>query len=148
MDALDLILLGRRLTKIGEEVMRAGSVGSPPAGPTLVMKDVMSHPGSAISEITARTGLPQSYVSTSVARLSEQGLVLAAADPDDGRRTLVRPHPAHLRRVGKKAAVSADAALARALGLVSEREAQKTIGLLDDLLARLVPSGPHPLRDG
>jgi DNA-binding MarR family transcriptional regulator len=148
MDALDLILVGRRLTKIGEEVMRAGTAGSPPAGPTLVMKDVLAHPGSSISAITRRTGLPQSYVSTSVARLSEKGMVETVADPADGRRTLVRPSPAHLRQVGKKAAVSADAELVRALGPVSETEAQATIDLLNHLLTVLVPSGPHPLRDG
>jgi DNA-binding MarR family transcriptional regulator len=148
MDALDLIVLGRRLTKIGEEVMRGGASASPPAGPTLVMKDVVAHPGSAISEITHRTGLPQSYVSTSVARLREKGLVATVADPLDGRRTLVRPDPDHLRQAGRKAAISADAAVARALGPVSEQEAKKTIALLEDLVTVLAPNGSHPLRDG
>jgi DNA-binding MarR family transcriptional regulator len=111
------------------------------------MKDVMAHPDSAISEITARTGLPQSYVSTSVARLSEKGFVQTVTDPADGRRTLVRPDPEHMRRVGEKAAVSADAALVAALGPVSEREGQETITFLDGLVTALVPSRSHPLRD-
>src|SRR4029077_6957323 len=95
MNALDLIVLGRQLTKIGEEVLRgsgdpagqdAGGHGQRPArasgrpgqapflppGPSLVLGDVFAHPGSSITAITARTGLPQSYVSESVARLRSQ----------------------------------------------------------------------------
>src|SRR4029077_5693015 len=98
MNALDLIVLGRQLTKIGEEVLRgsgdpagqdAGGHGERPARATgrprqapsrltrrtLVVRDVFAHPGSSITDITARTGLPQSYVSESVARLRSQGIL-------------------------------------------------------------------------
>src|SRR5580693_7809367 len=126
MNALDLIVLGRQLTKIGEEVLRgsgdpagqdAGEHGERPVqasgrprqasgrpgqapghprqapflptGPSLVLRDVFAHPGSSITDITARTGLPQSYVSESVARLRSQGILETSADPADRRRTLV-----------------------------------------------------------
>ena len=67
--AFDLIVLGRQLARIGETVMRGQA---PPAQPTIagmVLADVFAHPGSSISEITARTGMPQSHVSETVARL-------------------------------------------------------------------------------
>ena len=63
-------------------------------------------------DVTARTGLPQSYVSESVARLRDQGIVETSADPADGRRTLVRVTAEHPRTVAAKGAVPVDAALA------------------------------------
>ena len=72
MDAIDLIMLGRRLTRIGEETMRGSKEVPLPTGPTLVLQDVLTHPDSSISEVTARTALPQSYVSESVARLRDR----------------------------------------------------------------------------
>ncbi len=116
MDALTLIELGRRLAKIGEEALRGGSGPPMPTGRSLVLRDVFAHPGSSISDITARTGLPQGYVSESVAGLREQGLVEKTADPADGRRTLVRISPDHPPTVAQKGAVPVDAALMAVLG--------------------------------
>lgn len=86
-----------------------------PNGPSLVLKDVFGHPGAAITEIAERTALPQSYVSESVARLREQGVVAAAVDPADGRRRLITVTARHARRVARRAEVSVDATLAAAL---------------------------------
>ena len=116
MNALDLIMLGRQLTKIGEEVLRGSKAQAMPTGPSLVLRDVFAHPGSSITDVTARTGLPQSYVSESVARLRDQGIVETSADPADGRRTLVRVTAAHPRTVAAKGSAPVDAALAAALG--------------------------------
>ena len=65
-----------------------------PASVRSVLLDVAQHPGSSVTEITARTGFPQSQVSASVARLAESGAVVTSPDPRDRRRTLVRPAPA------------------------------------------------------
>lgn len=177
MNALDLIMLGRQLTKIGEDVLRrpgdasgpgdtgrrdttgrggragaraggtSGSGSGPvmPNGPSLVLRDVFAHPGSSISDITGRTGLPQSYVSESVARLRDQGIVETAADPADGRRTLVRVSAGHPRTVAAKGMASADAALAEALG-EPEGGAAEIIGTLERLATRLRPASPGPIR--
>jgi DNA-binding MarR family transcriptional regulator len=172
VDALDLIMLGRQLTKIGEEVMR-GSKPPPteaaqtqatqtqatqtqapqtqapfmPTGPSLVLRDVFANPGSSITDITARTGLPQSYVSESVARLRGQGILQTSADPADGRRTLVRVSDQHPRTVAAKGSVPVDAALAAALG---EPDGGATvteiIGTLNALAARLASETPGPIR--
>ena len=182
MNALDLIMLGRQLTKIGEEVLRrpgdvagpgdtadrrdtagrggragarAGGTSGPgsgpvmPNGPSLVLRDVFAHPGSSIRDITGRTGLPQSYVSESVARLRDQGIVETAADPADGRRTLVRVSAGHPRTVAAKGMASVDAALAEALGKPGgepEGGAAEIIETLERLAARLRPASPGPIR--
>jgi DNA-binding MarR family transcriptional regulator len=175
VDALDLIMLGRQLTKIGEAVLRrpgdatgpgdtadrldttgragawaggtSGSGSGPvmPNGPSLVLRDVFAHPGSSITDITGRTGLPQSYVSESVARLRDQGIVETAADPADGRRTLVRVSAGHPRTVAAKGMASVDAALAEALG-EPEGGAAEIIETLERLAARLRPASPGPIR--
>jgi DNA-binding transcriptional ArsR family regulator len=182
MNALDLIVLGRQLTKIGEEVLRgsgdpagqdAGGHGERPAqaagqdaggraaraagrrrqasflpaGPSLVLRDVFAHPGSSITDITSRTGLPQSYVSESVARLRSQGILETSADPADGRRTLVRVSAGHPRTVAAKGSAPVDGALAAALGepdggpVVAE-----IVAALSALAERLRPESPGPIQ--
>jgi DNA-binding MarR family transcriptional regulator len=144
MYALDLIMLGRQLTKIGEEVLRGSAHRSMPAGPSLVLRDVFAHPDSSITDVTARTGLPQSYVSESVARLRDQGIVETSADPADGRRTLVRVTAEHPRTVAAKGSVPVDAALAAALG--NPADAGEVVGMLTALAERLRPESPGPIR--
>jgi Winged helix DNA-binding domain len=198
MNALDLIMLGRQLTKIGEEVLRGSGgqgaggpsaggqgaggqgaggpsaggqgaggraaggsgMGGPdaggegeraalvmPAGPSLVLRDVFAHPGSSISDITGRTGLPQSYVSESVARLRGQGILETSTDPADGRRTLVRVSAEHPRTVALKGSASVDGALAAALGEPEAGpEVTEIIGTLTALAERLRPESPGPIR--
>lgn len=155
MNALDLIVLGRQLTKIGEEVLRGPgarpgrTAAAPflPIGPSLVLRDVFAHPGSSISDITARTGLPQGYVSESVARLRGQGILETSADPADGRRTLVRVPARHPRTVAAKGSASVDGALAAALGQsAGGPEVAEIIATLAALAERLRPDSPGLIR--
>ena len=170
MNALDLIVLGRQLTKIGEEVLRgsgdpagqdAGGHGERPAqasgrprqasflptGPSLVLRDVFAHPGSSITDITARTGLPQSYVSESVARLRSRGILETSADPADGRRTLVRVSAGHPRTVAVKGSAPVDGALAAALGEPDGGPAvAEIVATLSALAERLRPESPGPIQ--
>jgi DNA-binding MarR family transcriptional regulator len=145
MDALELIMLGRRLARIGEEAMRGGQAPAPPAGHALVLRDVLAHPGSSVSDITARTGLAQSIVSKAIARFGQQGIVQTDADPADGRRTLARVTARHLADVRRKGALRADEALAAALG---ERDPAAVAGIvsgLEALAARLHSDGRGPV---
>jgi hypothetical protein len=185
MNALDLIVLGRQLTKIGEEVLRgsgdpagqdasglgrrpAGTSGQGaggrgerpgrtsgdprqapflPTGPSLVLRDVFAHPGSSITDITGRTGLPQSYVSESVARLRGQGLLETSADLADGRRTLVRVSAGHPRTVAAKGSAPVDGALAAALGEPDGGPAvAEIVATLSALAERLRPESPGPIQ--
>ncbi|MBO2460378.1 MarR family transcriptional regulator [Actinomadura violacea] len=117
MNGVELFLLGRTLMKIGEEAMPAPRGG--PAGGTrailIVLSDIVGHPGSAIGEIAERTGLPQSQVSTAVARLRKTGSVVAEPDPDDRRRSLVRKADEDSDRVAEVRSTTIDAALTAAL---------------------------------
>ena len=164
MEALDLILLGRRLAKIGESVLRGGAAPEQPTGAGLVLRDVLAHPGSPISQITARTGLPQSYVSATVSRLRERGVVESGPDPQDGRRTLVSVAPGHPAAVARAGEASADDALRAAFaggvgngagagaGIgtgagagADPKRAAALIKVLEELARLLKPAEPGPI---
>jgi len=151
MEALDLIVLGRQLARLGERAMRAddprddgvAALGATlPAGALIVMRDVLASPGSSITDITARTGLPQSYVSESVNKLRVKGLAEITADPADRRRTLVRLTAARLDQVARHSARNADDVLRSALGDAEEAEADQVIAMLTDLASRLRTEAP------
>jgi DNA-binding MarR family transcriptional regulator len=145
VNALDLVLLGRRLMKIGEEAMRGSNAPALPTGVRLVLIDVFAHPDSSIKQITARTGLRQSHVSVAVAGLREQGVLQTSADPDDGRRTLVRVRAEHPRRVAIAGSVSVDGALSAAFDEQDPDALATIVAELDALAKRLQPIKPAPI---
>lgn len=146
MDALELIQLGRQLTKIGEEALRGSRMPGLPNGPSLVLRDVFANRDSSISEIAGRTGLPQSYVSESVASLQQQGLVETRTHSGDKRRTLVRVSAHHRRTVARKAATPIDVALAKALRNGAD-EVEDAVECLQNLAERLRPPAAGPIID-
>lgn len=137
VDALELIVLGRRLAKIGERVMRGSGERTLPTGVGLVLEDVFAHPDSSVGEIKARTGLPQSYVSEAIARLRDRKMIETTADRADARRTLARVHPDHPREVVRRGAVSIDGALADALGEPGAAAISTELEVLEAIAARL-----------
>lgn len=143
MDAIELIVLGRRLSKIGERAMRGSTGRALPTGVGLVLGDVYAHPGSSIGEVTTRTGLPQSYVSESIGRLRERGIIETAVDATDARRTLVHVSPDHPREVVRRGAVLIDGALADELAEADPAARTAMIEALEAVAARLrETSGP------
>lgn len=127
--------------KIARQAIPESGLEALPSNVRPIMMDVLAHPGSSISEITARTGFPQSHVSAAVARLQQADAVVTAPDPKDRRRTLVRPHPAMPRQALQLASVPVDAALAAALATDDAREVQETLAALEGLWRRF---GPEP----
>jgi DNA-binding MarR family transcriptional regulator len=136
MKSTDLFLLGRRLMKLAEEGLPGQGVNN---SVRFVLLDIAANPGSSISQITDRTGSPQSHVSTSVSKLRLFGLVRTEVDPRDRRRTLVWVVPEAIQRAHSRIASTAEAAIGRALGNPSAAEVAEVIGALEMVAERLGP---------
>ncbi|KRD06155.1 MarR family transcriptional regulator [Streptomyces sp. Root264] len=137
VDGVELFLLGRTLMKIGEGAMPepeggAARYGGGVRSVLIVVSDLAAHPDSAVGEIAARTGLPQSQVSTAVARLKEAGAVVTQNDPADRRRLLVRQVSRPSDRMAMVRAAGIDGALAEAVGGDPEavKEVTEALGTL------------------
>ncbi|MFI7610957.1 MarR family transcriptional regulator [Nonomuraea terrae] len=150
MNGVDLFLLGRTLMKIGEEALPTKGLGDQPGSARtmlIVVSDIRTHPGSAISEIVTRTGLPQSAVSAAVARLREAGAVVTEPDARDRRRLCIQPALEISSRVEQVRSTSIDAALAKALAIDDPHRVAEIIALLEELARNLSPQALSRLRD-
>ncbi|QFZ71892.1 MarR family transcriptional regulator [Streptomyces fagopyri] len=110
----------------------------------VVASDIAAHPDTAVGEIAGRTGLPQSQVSSAVARLKEAGSVETAADPSDRRRLLVRQAVEVSERVAQIRATGIDEALVAALGSDDPHRMGEVTEALDVLARHLLPSSAAP----
>ncbi|MFI8825410.1 MarR family transcriptional regulator [Streptomyces sp. NPDC053431] len=148
MNGVELFLLGRTLMKIGEDALPEppGGTDRHAGGNRLVLivaSDIAAHPDSAISEIVARTGLPQSQVSAAVARLREAGSVVTAPDPADRRRVLVRQAGEVSERVAQVRATGVESALMAALGADAPRHLPEVQAALDVLARHFLGVAPQ-----
>jgi DNA-binding MarR family transcriptional regulator len=137
MDGFELFQLGRRLMKLGEQAIPEVGVLRL-SGPTrAVVFDVFENPDSSILDITARVHFPQSQVSACVARLRQAGVLETTTDPEDRRRTLVRPTAEARRRAHDRPPAKIDEAIAQAIGTDDPADisrVQDTLAVLADLL--------------
>jgi DNA-binding MarR family transcriptional regulator len=145
VNGLELFLLGRKLMKLGEEAIPPSGFHQVPTSVRSVLVDVYEHPGSSVSEITARTGFPQSHVSASVTRLREAGALTTTTDPADRRRTLVSPNPEVRRGLPSMAWEPVDAVLARAIGTGDPGQIAEAVAALELLARLLTPDAPVQL---
>jgi len=136
----ELYRLGRRLMAIARAAMVDPDDPAVPAGETAVIDDVLDHPGSAVQEITARTGFAQSYVSATVARLRAKGWVETTVDSADRRRTLVRLPAVMSQAIAARETRPLDVALAAALPTLDGPEQAEVLALLDALVQRVLPA--------
>jgi len=144
MDGVELFLLGRTLMKIGEEALPTAGLGGGHRPVLVVTSDIVAHPDSTVGEIARRTGLPQSAVSTAVARLEEAGSITTATDPRDRRRTVIRPAERISARVAQIRASTIDAAVAAALPTADPAATAEVLQALDVLARHLPPRGTEP----
>ncbi len=142
MNGLELFLLGRKLMKLGEEAIPPSGFHQMAASIRSVMIDVFTHPGASISDITERTGFPQSHVSASVAKLRDLGALVTEADTADRRRTLVYPAPGIIHRGMQHASTPINETIAKALGAADQAQVVQVVAALE-LLAKLL--SPQPL---
>ena len=144
VNGVDLFLLGRALMKIGEDALPEPPGGSGKyAGSArmvlVVASDIAEHPESAVGEIATRTGLPQSQVSTAIARLKEAGTVFTTPDPADRRRALVSQAPGTSDRLAQVRATGIEDALATALGTDDPARVAEVAQALERLARSLLP---------
>lgn len=125
--------------KIGEDAMERGGHRQAPMSVRCVILDVIENPGSSVGEIVTRTGLPQSHVSATVARLRERGTFVVESDRADRRRTLVRLSPEVKRRFKDRSPTPIDASLREGLALDDEA-LREIIDMLQALSDRISPS--------
>ncbi|GAA2096723.1 hypothetical protein GCM10009759_26220 [Kitasatospora saccharophila] len=141
MDGVRLLRLGKRLTELGRAMVTDHASAALTPGEIAVISDVYQHPGSSVQDIRVRTGFAQSHVSTSVARLRERGLLDAAPDPADGRRTLLSVSALARGYIRARVARPAEPLLAQAVA--DPAQARRAAELLDELATLLLP-GPPP----
>jgi DNA-binding MarR family transcriptional regulator len=114
----------------------SGAPQTPP-GVLLILTDAFARPDSSVGEIAARTGLPQSYVSETVAKMRERGAFQTRPDPADGRRTLVKVSDTVPETVTRLGAAPVDDALISALGDPPPETAAQLLAALTAVTARL-----------
>lgn len=126
--------LGKRLTQLA-----TGALGETSLilGDTVVLEEVLENPGISIKAIHERTGLSQSHVSASVARLRERGLLETAPDRGSAWRSKSRAQPSDyaLQTISRSQSRSADEAVAHAVhDPVQARRAIRLMAELADIL--------------
>jgi SAM-dependent methyltransferase len=136
MDGFELYDLGRKLVTIGDEAIPdPAGIRRLPSGVRLILTDVCEHPGTSITDITERTGLPPSHIEASVATLRDAGALATTVDPDDQGRTRFRPVP--LYGAADRAASPVDGRLAAAAGIQDPDQLKELVITLETLVRRL-----------
>ena len=132
VDAGDLYYVARRLKAHAEAALgaREGQVEAMSPAHQLVLGAVLSSSPLSIGEIAKALGLAQSAVSTAVAALREQQLVLTEVDAEDRRVTRVSAAP----RLAAWAAAHLHVAAATVMApLLAHRPSQERRCVLDGL---------------
>jgi DNA-binding MarR family transcriptional regulator len=138
MTAGELFRLARLLREVALTATRDPDEPPAPPGLVAVADDIAQHDGTTVGEIAARTGLAQSLVSKTVARLRDAGVVSARQDPTDRRRTRITiTHAARSQILATRGARTVTRALNARLPSLSAERIAKVEALLDQLLIEL-----------
>jgi DNA-binding MarR family transcriptional regulator len=142
MNTGELFILSRRLMKVAEDHLPVGPKGGANTSTRLILLDVVANSGTSISEIVARTGFPQSLVSSTVANLKQIGVLDSEADPADRRRTLVTVTSMANDRARNSPAAAApvDQTLADAMPGAGADEVAEVVEALELLARHLMPN--------
>jgi DNA-binding MarR family transcriptional regulator len=145
MEMSDLYQLGRRLTDLAYRGMGGSELDLTPSE-FLVLRDLFMNGESSISDTVARTGLAQSKVSTSVAKLRDRDWVHTSPDPRDGRKTLAQVTDTVKRQGDRRRAQSAQDALDLVLAGADPDERRQLAAALERLHELLVTDHGGELR--
>lgn len=138
MDAGNLHKLARVLREIALDATADPGEARIPAGELAIAEDISHHQATSVGEIAARTGLAQSLVSRTVAKMQSAGVLITSTDPADRRRTLISIAPeirAGLFR--RRARRSIEPALQSRYPGTSAADLARAVALLEELAALL-----------
>lgn len=93
MDAGQLHKLARVLREIALDATADDGEAPVSAGDVAIAEHIAHHERTSVGEIASRTGLAQSLVSRTVAKMDGAGFVVSERDPADGRRRLISIAP-------------------------------------------------------
>jgi DNA-binding MarR family transcriptional regulator len=141
----DLYQLGRRLTELAYRGMGGSELDLTPSE-FLVLRDLFMNGQSSITETVNRTGLAQSKVSSSVAKLRDRGWVTTSPDAGDGRKTLAAVTEQVKAQGDRRRARDAEDALDVVLGDAEPDERAQLAAALERLHQLLVTSHPGEVR--
>ena len=141
----DLYQLGRRLTEVAYQGMGGAELDLTPSE-FLVLRDLFMNGQSSITDTVNRTGLAQSKVSTSVAKLRDRGWVQTSPDPTDGRKTLATVTDEVKLQGDRRRARNATDALDLVLADADDDERGQLAGALERLHQLLVGEQPAEVR--
>lgn len=134
MDAGRLHQLARLLREVALDATAEPGEMPVPAGDVAIAEDIAHHEKASVGEIAARTGLAQSLVSRTVAKLRDAGVVVPERDPDDGRRVLISIAPGiRMGLFRSRARRPVEPALRGRYPESSESEIARVVALLTDL---------------
>lgn len=134
MNVMQMHQLGKRLIQLATGARGETSLL---LGDAAVLEEVLENPGISIKAIHEQTGLSQSHVSVSVARLRERGLLETVPDGGSAWRSKSRAQPSDyaLQTISRSQSRSADEAVAHAVhDPVQARRAIRLMAELADIL--------------
>ncbi|MDO5534619.1 MAG: MarR family winged helix-turn-helix transcriptional regulator [Propionibacteriaceae bacterium] len=143
MRAATLHQLGRRLSGIAGTMTHPDAGKGTPLGELAILDDLLLYGRSAVRDITQRTGFAQSHVSSTLAKLAEEGEVRWEKNPKDARSRWADLTPKARTRLEAGAATRVEDALAADLG---PRDAEKLVKLLSRAAKILEVKKPSALR--
>lgn len=137
--------LGRRLTDLAYRGMGGAELELTPSE-FLVLRDLFMNGRSSITDTVNRTGLAQSKVSSSVAKLRDRGWVATTPDPDDRRKTLAAVTEQVKLQGDRRRSRSAQDALDSVLADAKPDERAQLAAALERLHQLLVRDDPGEIR--
>jgi DNA-binding MarR family transcriptional regulator len=140
MNAGELHHLARVLRDIA--IRATSDPGELPVSPgdLAIIEDISHHRDTPLGDIAKRTGLAQSLVSKTVARMRDAGVVRTKVDTDDRRRVLIAIDPKMRKGLFRtRAARPIEPAIRGQLQHATDAELAAIVTMLDRLLARLAP---------
>ena len=138
VNAGELHRLARVLRQAATAATASPSQGPVSAGDLAIVEDVAHNRGTSIGEIAQRTGLAQSLVSTTVAKLRDAGMVDVETDPADRRRARIGVSAAARKLFAARATRPIEPGIRQALPDATGEELAHVDQLLDELAGILL----------